>query len=229
MKKTIKLALFGFLGIFLYFLLYNIEGLPFYLLGIDTKTISPTFLYIYLAIYEIMMICIFALIYNKELKEQFNDMKKNHKKYFSENFKYYLIGFGIMLISNLIIIVIYNKGLSTNENTIREMLKINPIYIYFSAVLFAPFVEETIFRGCIKKIITNKYLYIIISGLVFGYVHINGNINSISDLFYIIPYGGLGCAFAYIYTKTKNIFTSMGFHLMHNGVIISLQFLLLLF
>lgn len=227
MEKYFKTALYGILGIFLYFLLYSAESLPFHLLNVNLNALSNTIKIIYMTIYEIMMINIMILLYYNDLKTDYIDIKKNHQKYYHKYFKYYLIAFGIMMISNLIIILVLNKDMSTNETLIRETFKISPFYIYFSGIIFAPIVEEIVFRGCIKKIIPNKYIFVVVSGLLFGYVHISSNINHISDLLYLIPYSSLGCAFAYIYYKTNNIFSSMGLHFMHNGVLLSLQFLTL--
>lgn len=227
MNKYIKTALYGALGLFLYFLLYSIESLPFHLLNIDIDTVPMIVKIIYVVVYELMMITVMLLIYNKMVKTDFIDMKKNHKKYYGTYFKYYLIAFGIMMISNLIIILLLNKDMATNETMIRETFQISPLYIYFSAIIFAPIVEEIVFRGCIKRIIPNKYLFILVSGLLFGFVHISSDIKSMSDLLYLIPYSSLGMAFAYVYYKTNNIFTSMGLHFMHNGILVSLQFLLL--
>lgn len=227
MEKYLKTALYGILGIFLYFLLYSIESLPFKLLHIDLKTLSNTTKIIYMSVYETMMIAIMLLIYNKWLCKDLEDIKKNHKKYYSKYFKYYLIAFGIMMISNLIIIVLLNKDISTNETLVRETFQISPFYMYLSGIIFAPIVEEIVFRGCIKKVIPNKYLFVITSGLIFGLIHIAGYINSPSDYLYLIPYSSLGFAFAYIYYKTDNIFTSMGLHFMHNGILLSLQFIML--
>ena len=227
MEKYLKTALYGMLGIFLYFLLYSIESLPFKLLHIDLNTLSNTIKIIYMSVYEIMIIAIMLLIYNKWLKKDLNDIKKNHKEYYSKYFKYYLIAFGVMMISNLIIIIILNKDISTNETLVRETFQISPFYMYLSGIIFAPIVEEIVFRGCIKKIIPNKYLFVLTSGLIFGFIHIAGYINSPSDYLYLIPYSSLGFAFAYVYYKTDNIFTSMGLHFMHNGILLSLQFITL--
>lgn len=227
MEKYLKTALYGLLGIGLYFLLYSIEGLPFQLMHVDPNSLPIFIKIIYLVAYEILMIAIMLLLYYNMFKKDLTDIKKNHKKYYSKYFKYYLVAFAIMMISNLVIILLLHKDMSTNETLIRDTFKISPFYIYFSGIIFAPIVEETVFRGCLRKIFTNKYLFIIISGLFFGYVHISGYINDVSDLLYLIPYSSLGIAFAYIYYKTDNIFTSMGLHFMHNGILLSLQFLTL--
>ena len=224
----IKNALIGIITILLYIILHNIEGLPFEILNIDITSLPQYIKIIYLTVYDILMMAIFAIIFNKELVANFKDMKKNHKEYYSKYFKYYLIGFAIMIISNAIIIFLMNKGIANNEEAIREAFKISPLYIYFSGIIFAPFVEELIFRGAIRKIIPFKYLFVLISGFVFAYVHVSTYINNPSDLLYLIPYGALGTAFAYVYAKTDNIFTNMGLHFMHNGILLSFQFLILL-
>ena len=132
-----------------------------------------------------------------------------------------------MMISNIFINKITNT-IPGNEETIRQTFNKAPIYMFFSAVIFAPFTEEMVFRNSIKNIITNKYAFIITSGLVFGGLHVIGNINTIYDLLYIIPYATPGIAFAYILQKTDNIFISMGIHFLHNGILMILQIILLM-
>ena len=227
LENYIKSALMGIGAIFVYYFLSNMQLLVFYLLDIDISVLPSMIRILYAVIYEILIMCVLIMIYNKKLINDFKDLKENHKKYYGECFKYWLIGLGIMLMSNFIIILILNKGLSTNEDQIRTMFSISPMYIYFSGVIFAPIVEELVFRMSVKKIIPNKYLFVILSGLLFGYVHLEGNINNMGDLLYLIPYSALGVAFAYMYEKTKNIYTSIGFHLMHNGILLGLQFLIL--
>ena len=134
-----------------------------------------------------------------------------------------------MYISNAILMFGFDAGISGNEENIRSLLGIHPIYIYLSAVIIAPSVEELVFRGAIKNIIPNKILFILVSGLVFGGLHLVGNISNIVDLLYIIPYSALGIVFAYIYSKPDNIFVTMLLHTMHNGILVSLQIAVLLF
>ena len=89
----------------------------------------------------------------------------------------------------------------------------------FSTIIYAPFVEELIFRKSIRDIIDNDYLYIIISGLTFGFVHTLAG-STLQELIYIIPYGALGSCFAIMHVKTKNIYTSMTFHMIHNAIVV---------
>ena len=120
-------------------------------------------------------------------------------------------------------------GISGNEESIRKQFEIAPIFTYISAVFLAPVLEESIFRLSFRNIIENKYIFIIISGLVFGGLHLISGIDSLTLLpLYLIAYCSFGFIFAYMFIKTNNIFVSMGFHLMHNGILMSLQFLIFL-
>ena len=131
--------------------------------------------------------------------------------------------------SNAFIVFILNGGIASNEDSVRELFKVSPIYIYLSAVFFAPVVEELVFRQGIRNLFGRNILFILISGLVFGGLHVVDGYETILDLLYLIPYSSLGIAFAYMLYKTDNIFVSMGFHFMHNGIIMGLQFIVLLF
>ena len=227
MKKYLKNCSIGILVILSYFLLPTlIKSVIAYLAN---GSLSEEVSVILSIIIEVLTLAVILLLFNKRIKENYIDLKKNHKKYFSKYFKFYLIGLAIMYISNAILIFVFNGGLAGNEESIRSILLVHPIYVYISAVLIAPSVEELVFRGAIKNIIPNSILYILCSGLIFGGMHLVGNVTSIIDLLYIIPYSSLGIAFAYIYSKTDNIFVTMMIHTMHNGILISIQIAVMLF
>ena len=108
--------------------------------------------------------------------------------------------------SNVIIIFINGGSIAGNEESIREMMKVSPIYIFFSAVLFAPLVEELVFRQAFKYMFSDKWLFIFMSAFVFGGLHLFSSAETLIDLLYIIPYGAPGFVFAYMLSKTDNIF-----------------------
>lgn len=226
-KNKYLYPLIGIGAFITYFILGELEGLPFYLLNIDTNNIPTWLKVIYMIAYEIVFMAIIAFIFKDKLKNDFKDIKKNHKDYYSKCFKYWLIGIMIMMISNLIITVINSGGIANNEQAIRDMMSISPIYIFFSAVLFAPLVEELVFRQAFKYIFSSKVLFVFMSALVFGGLHVISSMESFLDLLYIIPYGAPGAVFAYMLVKTDNIFVPMSFHFMHNGILVALQILLL--
>lgn len=227
MKKYLKNCSIGILVILSYFLIPTY--IKYVVAYLANGALSEEISVILSIIIEILTLAVILLLFNKRIKENYINLKKNHKKYFSKYFKFYLIGLAVMYISNAILIFGLNGGLAGNEESIRSILLVHPIYVYISAVLIAPSVEELVFRGAIKNIIPNSILYILCSGLIFGGMHLVGNVTSIIDLLYIIPYSSLGIAFAYIYSKTDNIFVTMMLHTMHNGILISIQIAVMLF
>jgi len=165
---------------------------------------------------DLVFLVIIVEIYFKTLKEDF----KNFFKHFLTNieiaFKYYLIGFIIMVVSNLIIVTLINNSIAGNEEAVRSLIDLAPLYMIFSVSLYAPLTEELIFRKGIRDIISSKYIYILTSGMFFGFMHVIGAVTTPLDYLYLIPYSSLGIAFAYTYSKTNNIFSTIMMHSMHN-------------
>lgn len=226
----IKTAGIGILAILVYFILPMFETLPFSLMGMDTASLPLFVKIIYMIAFETVLMGIIVLIFYPKLKRDWNDMKENHMNYYSKYFKYWLFALMVMMVSNLLIMTFTQNQIASNEQAVQELFDISPIYIFFSAVIFAPVVEELVFRQGIRNIIPNQLAFIIVSGLVFGGLHvINGEMQSVSELLYLIPYCTPGIVFAYILAKTDNIFVSMGLHFMHNGLLIALQFFVLFF
>lgn len=218
------------LGVFgLYYFLPYLQSIPFNIYGINPNDLPIEVKIIYLISFYILLAALIVLIYNKKVSKDFEDMKKNSIKYFNKYIKYWLIGMGVMMISNLIIKLFIDPNLPNNEQTIRDIFGISPIYIFFSAVIYAPIVEELVFRYSFKKIFSNKWIFIILSGLIFGGMHVFNNFENLTDLLYIIPYSAPGIVFAYMLEKSDNVFVPISFHFIHNGILISLQFFLLIF
>lgn len=218
------------LGVFgLYYFLPYLQSIPFNIYGINPNDLPIEVKIIYLISFYILLAALIVFIYNKKVSKDFEDMKKNSIKYFNKYIKYWLIGIGVMMISNLIIKLFIDSNLPNNEQTIRDIFGISPIYIFFSAVIYAPIVEELVFRYSFKKIFSNKWIFIILSGLIFGGMHVFNNFENLTDLLYIIPYSAPGIVFAYMLEKSDNVFVPISFHFIHNGILISLQFFLLIF
>lgn len=225
MRKKEILKGIGALIIYFVMAFTNLQVLPFTLLNIDTNTLPRVVSICYSIFYQLLMLLFVSLLFWKELKESWKDLKYHHKEYFQKYFKYWFLMLGLMMISNLMIQIVLPDSIAGNEETIRELFQVSPIYIFVASVLIAPFLEEFVFRLGIRKLIKNDTLFIILSGLIFGALHIVGNVEVPLDCLYLIPYSIPGFIFAYILTKTDNIFTTAFLHMFHNGVLISLQFL----
>jgi membrane protease YdiL (CAAX protease family) len=165
----------------------------------------------------ILLIIIFLIKDFKYLKEKWLDFIKNFKKYFTISFKNWFMGFIIMIISN-IIISHFIQNIGENEATVQELITKLPVIAFMLTTVFAPIVEEMVFRKYLKDCVDHKVLYMILSGLIFGFIHTSISSN-ILELLLIIPYGALGFMFAKTINETDNIYTTIMMHMFHNGVL----------
>lgn len=225
MKIKIK-EIIKFILIFLLYLLYSdIIIIILTKLGVNIKVLPNNLKIAIMFLINLSLMIMLFIFYSKSIKENLKDLKLNFKSYIKDNFKYYVIGLLIMIISN-IIISFFVEGNSTNETLIREYISIMPIYMIFSSCIYAPFAEEMVFRKSLRNCFNNKVLYILLSGLIFGSMHLLSASNLV-ELVFLIPYSSLGCVFAYMYYKTNNIFVPMTFHMVHNTIIV-INYLLML-
>lgn len=225
-KKEILKGVFGFL---LYFILYYTS---LFVLAVFNNSISINQKQIYLILHCIVTMLIFTFLYLIELKKGFKELRKNYKDYFKKYFKYWLFAIAIMYISNLAIALIKYKytgdyGIAQNEEGIRDTMKLAPIYVVFAASIYAPYVEELTFRHSIRKIFKNNVLFILVSGLIFGSMHVFHSGMTALDLLYLVPYSVPGMVLAYIYVKTNNITSTISLHMIHNTILMILEIILL--
>ena len=200
----------------LIFLILFFPTIFFSILNINPTNINDKSYIIYFTLSNLVLIAIFILIYRKTLVNDFKELIKKPLNILETSFKYWFIGFIIMVVSNLIITYILNKGIAGNEQEVRNYIDSFPLFMIFNTVIYAPLTEELTFRKSIKDIINNKWFYVLTSGLVFGMLHISSYITNWTDLIYLIPYGSLGISFALLYHKTNNIYSTISMHAMHN-------------
>ena len=132
----------------------------------------------------------------------------------------------------MLITIFFSTATANNEETVREYINLYPLYMFFSVSIYAPFTEEMLFRKAIhdcfkpfKENNFNKYLYILLSGFIFAGLHVIGLSDKLIDYIYIIPYLSLGIAFASLYKKSNNIFSTIIMHSLHNTITILLYIL----
>ena len=221
-SRKILINIFVFLSYFVYQYLFVFimayMNINYFKLSINNK-------YLCNFIFNSIYILILLFIYRKELKEEAKDYKKNYSNYIKKYFEIYLIGIILMGLSNTLLQKITPTSLSGNEEAVRKLIKLLPVYMTFSTVIFAPIIEEVIFRKTIKNIFGNNVLFVIISGLLFGLLHVT-NFKDMNEIIHSIPYIIMGIDFAYIYYKTKNIFTTITFHSFHNLILLLVQFII---
>lgn len=187
-----------------------------------SKTIKMTAIYIN----DILYVLVLILLFRKEIINGIKEIKKNFNENVHIALKCWLVGCIIMTTTSYIVGYITKKDISGNEEIIRENIKIAPVYMLFSCSIVAPIFEELVFRRSLYGFIKKKYLFIVLSGFIFGLLHVLGTSLTPLEYLYIIPYGAMGSCFAYLLTKTKNITLPISIHMIHNTILVVTKLIL---
>lgn len=174
---------------------------------------------------NLVILILLFLLFRKDLIKEFKVFKKNISNNIDIGFKYWLIGLAGMMISNILITIIFQGGGANNEQQVQKMIQAAPLFMIINAGIIAPINEEILFRKNFRNIFKNNMIFILISGIFFGYLHVSGA-TSLLQWAYIIPYSSLGIGFAIMYSKTNTVFTSICMHMMHNTILTFISILL---
>lgn len=172
---------------------------------------------------DLIYIVLLILLFKKDIKNGIKDLKKNFMDRIILSLNCWIVGCVIMMVSSIVISFILKQSVSNNEALVRQSIELAPIYMLFTCAVVAPIFEEMVFRKSLYGLIKYKWLFILVSGLGFGLLHVLGSYTSPLDFLYIVPYGSMGCAFAYLLTKTNNIVLPIIIHAIHNFVLVITQ------
>lgn len=174
--------------------------------------------------YYLLITLALIFIYRKSLKNEIKAFLESRKSFSKTALKYWAQGFGLMIISNIIVLSI-TGAMAGNEAQNREILTAMPLYSITVMCFIGPFIEEMIFRKSFRKAFQNKYTFAITTSLIFASLHVMNSFNPLSlaniianwkYLLYFLPYSSLAIFFAFSYYETDNIFTSTLAHCFHN-------------
>lgn len=212
--KNICIALLILLGFFLSNIILNAFFWPL------TASFSVATQHFFSNIIKLVLCIILFFLFQKELKQNFKSITKiNIKKYLI----IYIIAMLCVEIINYFIFKLTNT-LSTNDAVAKAFILSFPLNGIISSVILAPFYEELLFRLNFKNCFDKKWIFIIITGILFGGIHLLAASNTV-ELLYGISYVILGTALSYIYYDSKNIFASIGFHSFNNIIQIIIIFI----
>lgn len=117
---------------------------------------------------------------------------------------------------------------SGNQQLFETLQSINPSLMFVTTVVFAPIVEEMIFRGLIFTNLAKKNIWIahIVSAFAFGLLHVYSFIlaGDFSQFIYVIPYVTMGFGFSYVYQKRGNIIVPILLHALNNLIAFALSY-----
>jgi len=128
--------------------------------------------------------------------------------------------FGAAFIGNSIVVLLGTTEIALNQEMVESALATMPILMIITIVIFAPIVEEVIFRLVLMNLFNWKPINnLIFSSLIFGLVHVIAG-----GIIHIIPYFLMGLVFGYFYLKNNNIWHVTILHVLHNGLTAMLMF-----
>lgn len=158
-------------------------------------------------------------IFRKPLISDLKEFKSKWLALLEKGITYWLIGLFLMMVFNLIISYLLSGTIATNEQNVRNLLTNFPVISIIMTSILAPLTEELIFRKAFFDVFKNKWSYVLISGIIFGSLHVILSLTNIYELLYLLPYCSLGIAFSYMYYETKNIMVPITIHMFHNTIL----------
>ncbi len=151
-----------------------------------------------------------------------------------QNFLNVLKTYGLMMLSsialNLALMLVFQLENSGNQSSLIELYAKQPVKVVFAALVFAPIVEELVFRGALFSVFRknrNKLGYVI-SSFAFGFLHVYQSLftGNFKDLLFIFSYALLGSFMCKAYDKTGSVFGAMLLHFFNNFISVVLTFML---
>ena len=165
------------------------------------------------ALIDVVILIAVILCFKENLQRDLKLFKENAKAYL----RYILPKVGIiyllMLVVSIATMLISQEASSVNQKTLEVLPK---WYLIPMAIIWAPIVEELIFRGVFRRFIKNNTIFIIVSGVIFGVLHTIGESSLINIIIMAMPYAVLGGGWAYLYAKTDNITNNILAHAFQN-------------
>ena len=200
------------LSVFLIFIFYNIVfNYIFEFVGIR-NVITKSF------ISDILVFGIILVIYRSVMKNNLIKYKKNYD--FKSSIKIIIKTLLIMVICNIAISFLsyFVLGDEINElNAIQSLVNQSIPYLIFKSLFFSSIVETLVFQYSLKQIINNKFIYIIISSLIFMLMNlIYLDFNSRYLVFDLLSYFIMSLIFALTYIKTDNIYFIIIIKILYN-------------
>ena len=196
---------------------------------VENPTQAITFSYSFLQLISYVPILIVVAIFLRE--EIINDIK-DFKANIGRHFAIIAISFGVMLACGYIVNIVYaslgDEGESANESIIKILLNGSGNWLMIlSVAIFAPIVEEIIFRKLLFATVEEKFKWppvvaIILSALIFSLIHVT----DLASIKYIFQYIALALPMCLCYHFSKNnICTVVCVHMINNILSIIATFL----
>lgn len=140
-----------------------------------------------------------------------------------EVFKNFGLLYLVNIVVNMIILLVMGEGAqSGNQAAVEAMINIDTLAMGFMVVIFAPLVEEFVFRGVFYQYFRSAHSYIIpmiVSILSFGLIHVIPTVLSsgnISEFIYLLQYCPMAFFMIRTMESTDSLFGAISVHFLNN-------------
>ena len=216
-NDTIKAVSFISIYAFLHFIVLEFLNSIF----IDIANIDKIMLALSI-VFDLIILVVGIYLFKDELKEGFKELIANKDGYKKFIIKLLVLSYATMIFFNIIRIIVTNAPFTTNQTALNELPF---IYLAILAIFWAPFIEELVFRGCIRRMIKNKYVFIVVSAIIFGSLHTINEDGLLNIFVSSLPYVAIGACLAIAYEKSNNIWTDIIMHMANNAIAIIISYL----
>lgn len=235
-----KQKLFGFFILFpcyLYFIPFIVKhGLLYscqlFQITLNIETLNAVYNFLCTGI-SLIFIC---FLLKDFLKENVKAFKKDMLAHIIWTFSIGIaLFYSLSIISNGIVQFFIQDpdAISSNQEIINSLLEHHILLMFIQTVLFAPILEELLFRGLIFHTLytKSKFLAHFVTAFLFGFLHVYQAVllGDISQMIYIISYGAMGLSFSIAYEKRNTICSAILLHMTNNLIALIINILLLRF
>lgn len=172
------------------------------------------------ALLTVFVLWLIFWMYKRQLKEVNNWGFNQEPHWQLKKIGTAIIGFFLIWFLGVLTLQLVSQGksISTNQQVLNKIELQSGNLFKIMVAFIAPFCEETVFRGMFfntfftKATSFNKWIGILVSGLLFAYMH--------DPAFskFIFVYWTLGSVLAWVYIKTKDLRYSILVHMAYNAI-----------
>ena len=158
------------------------------------------------------------------IKEYLQDLKENTLWASIIGFP---LTFGLSIVSSyivasLLLLTGQEVAESNNQQAVQQLIQQAPVFMAINAVIIAPILEETLYRGLLFRTFYNRsrYFAYFFSAFLFGFSHIISGLleGDWTQMIQIIPYVVMGLLVSFAYEKKGNICVPIIIHMLNNLV-----------
>lgn len=131
----------------------------------------------------------------------------------------------LSMIGVVLTMFVGHPTISQNQASINQTLQggvLTQIAMVFLAVVIAPLIEETMFRGVVMNTWFKNNMYyadVLLSAVLFGVFHTTADLSLVT----VTPYVVMGAVFALIYRKTGNLAVNIYTHMLYNAIVVGVS------